>query len=88
MGYTRIDVRPVTGAGGRCRAWVGFLTVSVRFWPKADTRGRILNPKIGYPAVFGPLSDRFRLKADVRARQLNLPALTSTATVPGFGESL
>jgi hypothetical protein len=31
---------------------------NVRFWPKADTRGRILGPKIGNPAFFGLLSVR------------------------------
>jgi len=31
-----------------------------RYWPKADTRGRVLGPKIGYPAFFGLLSDRFQ----------------------------
>jgi hypothetical protein len=39
---------------------------SVRYWPKADTRGRILGPKIGYPASFALLSVRFRPKADIR----------------------
>ncbi len=32
--------------------------LSVRFWPKADTRGRILGPKFGYPAFSGLLSVR------------------------------
>jgi hypothetical protein len=32
--------------------------VNVRFWPKADISGRIPGPKIGYPAVFAPLSVR------------------------------
>ncbi len=40
--------------------------MNVRFWPKADTRGRILGPKFGYPAFFGLLSVRFRPKADTR----------------------
>ncbi len=40
----------------------------VRFWPKADTRGRLLGPKIGYPAFFGLLSGRFRPKADIHPR--------------------
>ncbi len=33
-------------------------------YQKADTRGRLLGPKFGYPAFFGLLSDRFRPKAD------------------------
>ncbi len=34
------------------------LNANVRYWPKADTRGRILGPKFGYPAVLKPLSVR------------------------------
>ena len=37
-------------------SWRGFS--NVRYWPKADTRGRILDPKFGYPAFFGLLSVR------------------------------
>ena len=31
---------------------------TVRFWPKADTHGRIVDPIFGYPPFFGPLSVR------------------------------
>ena len=41
--------------------------VSVRFWPKADTRGRILDPKFSQPAFLGLLSVRLRPKADIGA---------------------
>jgi len=56
----------------------------VRFWPKADTRGRLLGPKFGYPEVFRRLSVRYRPKADIRVQQLNLPALINLATAQGF----
>jgi len=32
--------------------------LNVRFWPKADTRRRILDPNFGYPTFFGLLSVR------------------------------
>ena len=30
---------------------------NVRFWPKADTHGRILSPQSGHPEVFPPLAE-------------------------------
>ncbi len=36
----------------------GGVFLYVRYWPKADTRGRVLDPKFGYPAFFGLLSVR------------------------------
>ena len=47
------------------RGGVFLCSVNVRFWPKADTRGRVLGPKIGHPAFSELLSVRFRPKADV-----------------------
>ena len=38
---------------------------NIRFWPKADTRGRIPGPEIGHLAFFGTLSVCFRPKADI-----------------------
>jgi hypothetical protein len=40
--------------------------LKVRYWPKADTRGRILGPKFGHPAFSELLSVRLRPKADTR----------------------
>ncbi len=53
----------------------GFLCpANVRFWPKVDTRGRILGPKIGHPAFFGHLSVRYRPKADISNPSAKDPA--------------
>ncbi len=38
---------------------------TVRYWPKADTRGCLLGPKFGHLEVFAPLSVRYRPKADI-----------------------
>jgi len=66
-------------------SWWGFLCpANVRYWPKADTRGCILGPKIGCPAFVGLLSDRFRPKADTRipsANPFNEVALTAATTL-------
>ncbi len=44
----------------------GKTSFTVRFWPKADISGRILNPKLGCLTVFGLLSVRYRPKADTQ----------------------
>ncbi len=38
--------------------WCFLGRANVRFWPKADIRGRILGAKFGYLEVFRPLSVR------------------------------
>jgi hypothetical protein len=53
---------------------------TVRFWPKADTHGRILSPQIGHPAFFGRLSVRYRPKADIKSFSL------ADRLRPQFGE--
>ena len=58
----------------RCRQTFQYRSLTgsdVRFWPKADTRERIVDPKFGYQAFFGLLSVRFRPKADTRMISLN-----------------
>jgi hypothetical protein len=54
----RASASQADGVPSRSKADTRIQTLSVCFWPKADTRGRILGPKIGYPAFFGLLSVR------------------------------
>ncbi len=53
-------------------------------YQKADTRGRLLGPKFGYPAFSGLLSVRYRPKADTRipsTNPVNAVALTAATTL-------
>ena len=58
--------------------------LSVRYWPKADTRGGLLGPNFGYLEVFGPLSVCLRPKADTQALKWNVCFIASRYVQAAF----